>query len=241
MEKLKTLVLIPARGNSKSIKKKNLTKINNKTLIQIIFEKAQKSKLVDKIICSSEDNIIIKHCKKIGLEHIIRPKKLSRDTSDVFYTARHALKLLKKNEENFDVIILAQPTSPFVSVKIFDKMIKLMYQNDHISSCQTIHETPHNYHYLNTRVFNKKKKTVYFKFKNLRKNKTNKQKKEKTFNFGNLIATRINKLLHSKDFFCNPSAGIMIDKFSSFDLDSINDLSFIDSVKKIKKLKKYDA
>ena len=75
----------------------------------------------------------------------------------------------------------------------------------------------------------------------MRKNKTNKQKKEKTFNFGNLIATRINKLLHSKDFFCNPSAGIMIDKFSSFDLDSINDLSFLDSVKKIKKLKKYDT
>jgi CMP-N-acetylneuraminic acid synthetase len=240
MEKLKTLVLIPARGNSKSIKKKNLLKINNKTLIQTIFESARKSKLVDKVICSSEDNIIIKHCKKIGLSFILRPAILSRDNSDIFYTARHTLKVLEKEGESYDIIILAQPTSPFVNSKIYNKIIELMSQNKNISSCQTIHNTPHNYHYLNTRILNKKNNMVSFKFKKLRKNKINKQKKEMTFNFGNLVGTRVNKLFYTKDFFCEPSAGIIIDKFSSFDLDSENDVKFLKSVKKIIKVKKYN-
>ena len=239
MEKLKTLVLIPARGNYKSIKKKNLLKINNKTLIQLIFESARKSKLVDKVICSSEDNIIIKHCKKIGLSYILRPAILSRDNSDIFYTARHALKVLEKEGEYYDIIILAQATSPFVSSKIFNRIIEFMSQKKKISSCQTIHSTPHNYHYLNTRILNKNN-TISFKFKKLRKNKINKQKKEITFNFGNLVATRINKLFYTKDFFCEPSGGIIIDKFSSFDLDNENDVKFLKSVKKIIKVKKYN-
>ena len=95
--KIKTLVLIPA-GNSKSIKK-NLTKINNKTLVEIIFEQARKSKFVEKVVCSSENNLIIKHCKKIGLNYILRPKNLSSDTSDVFNTAIHALKFLEEKEK----------------------------------------------------------------------------------------------------------------------------------------------
>ncbi len=241
MEKLKTLVLIPARGNSKSIKKKNLTKINNKTLVEIIFEQARKSKFVEKVVCSSENNLIIKHCKKIGLNYILRPKNLSSDTSDVFNTAIHALKFLEEKGEIFDIVILAQPTSPFVDTNIFDKMIKFMRKNSGYSSCQTIHETPHNYHYLNTRLLNNRNKTVNFKFKNLRGNKTNKQKKEKTFSFGNLIATRVNKLFKTKNFFCQPSFGIVIDKFSSFDLDNENDLQFLNSLKRIRKIKKYGS
>ena len=148
--------------------------------------------------------MIIKHCKKIGLNYILRPKNLSSDTSDVFNTAIHALKFLEEKGEIFDIVILAQPTSPFVDTNIFDKMIKFMRKNSGYSSCQTIHETPHNYHYLNTRLLNNRNKTVNFKFKNLRGNKTNKQKKEKTFSFGNLIATRVNKLFKTKIFSANP-------------------------------------
>lgn len=160
MEKLKkkVLALIPARGNSKSIKKKNLTKINGKTLIQLIFDKTKKSKLITKTICSSEDIEILKHCKNIGLDFILRPKKFSKDNSGIFFTAQHAINTLKKKGDFFDILLLIQPTSPFVNSRDFDKVIKSLIKYNHISSCQTIHETPHNYHYLNTRIFNEKKK-----------------------------------------------------------------------------------
>ena len=55
LNKNRILALIPARGASKSIKKKNLVKINNKTLIERIFYSLKKSKYIDKIVCSSEN------------------------------------------------------------------------------------------------------------------------------------------------------------------------------------------
>ena len=83
-DKKKILALIPARGGSKSIRKKNLIKINNKSLIELSFEVAKNSKYVSKIICSTEDKKIINHCKRIGLETILRPKKYAKDDSDIF-------------------------------------------------------------------------------------------------------------------------------------------------------------
>ena len=77
--KKKILALIPARGGSKSIRKKNLIKINNKSLIELSFEVAKNSKYVSKIICSTDDKKIINHCKRIGLETILRPKKYAKD------------------------------------------------------------------------------------------------------------------------------------------------------------------
>ena len=81
---------------------------------------------------------------------------------------------------------------------------------------------------MNTRIINKNNE-VEFKFENERKNKRNKQQKPSTYNFGNLIVCRVNKLLKTKDFFCKPSGGIIIDRFSSFDLDDKDDLKFLNN------------
>ena len=91
----KIIALIPARGMSKSIKKKNLIKIKNKNLIQKINIALKKSKYIDKIVCSSEDNQIINHCKKNDIEFIKRPNHLSQDNSDIFFTAKHCLEFSK--------------------------------------------------------------------------------------------------------------------------------------------------
>lgn len=224
------LALIPARGSSKSIKKKNLLTVGNKSLIQRINLALKQSKYLDKIVCSTEDNLIIDHCKKNKIEYIKRPKKLSKDNSDVFFTANHCLNFLKKKNFKYDILILAQPTSPFVSTKIVNKLISFLATKKKYNSVQTIHKTPHNYHYLNTRLLNKDNEVV-FKFKNERQHKRNKQKKSVTYNFGNLIACRVDKLLIAKDFFCNPSGGIIVDRFSSFDLDDKEDLNIIKKYK----------
>ena len=64
LKKQKILALIPARGLSKTIKKKNLQNIKNQSLIQRMFLSLKRSKYIDKIVCSSEDRQIINHCKK---------------------------------------------------------------------------------------------------------------------------------------------------------------------------------
>ena len=66
-----------------------------------------------------------------------------------------------------------------------------------------MHETPHNYHFLNSRIINDK--IIKFKFFKERKNKTNKQKKIKTFSFGNLVACKTSSLMKTKNFFHIPA------------------------------------
>ena len=224
----KIIAIIPARGKSKSIKFKNLIKINNKSLIQICFETLKKNKYIDDIYCTTENSKIINHCKKIGLNFIKRPDKLSSDNTNVYFAVSHALKKLKKLGKNFDIVLLAQPTSPFFSNKQIKLVLENLLNNEDLKSSQTIHATPHNYHYLNTRLIAKKK--ILFKFDKMREIKFNKQKKEKTFNFGNLCAVKIDDLYKTKNFFCKPAGFVKVDRFSSFDIDNKDDVQFLKKI-----------
>ena len=224
----KIIAIIPARGKSKSIKFKNLIKINNKSLIQICHETLKKNKYIDEIYCTSENSKILNHCKKIGLNSIKRPEKLSSDNSNVYYAVSHVLKKLEKLGKYFDIVLLVQPTSPFFSNLQIKLILENLLNNEDLKSSQTIHTTPHNYHYLNTRLIEKKK--ILFKFKKMRKIKFNKQKKDKTFNFGNLCAVKTNDFYKTKNFFCEPSGFVKVDRFSSFDIDNKDDIQFLNKI-----------
>ena len=119
------LAIIPARGNSKSIKNKNLIKINGKSLIDYTIESSKKSKILSRISVSSESKKILDHCKN-KVETITRPKKLSKDNSKTIDVVNHCINHLKKTEGYIpDLIVLLQPTSPFRNSKHIDNAINL--------------------------------------------------------------------------------------------------------------------
>ena len=78
--KKKNLSFNSARGLS-NYKKKKSTKYKNQSLIQRMFLSLKRSKYIDKIVCSSEDEQIINHCKKINLDFVKKPLHLSQDNS----------------------------------------------------------------------------------------------------------------------------------------------------------------
>ena len=80
-----------ARGSSKSIKLKNLVKIKNISLLERNFRAIKNSKITKYIYCSTESRKIADACLKIGLKVIKRPISLSKDNSNIFYVAKHAL------------------------------------------------------------------------------------------------------------------------------------------------------
>ncbi len=229
---IKIIGIIPARGGSKSIKDKNLLKINKKNLIEDIYIKAKKTKIFNKIICSSDSHKIINFCKKKKIPLIIRPQKISKDNSNVFEAVKHVLENEKThNNKSYDIIVLLQPTSPFLKTTDIKKCCDLLKKKKNFNCVQTIHQTPHNYHFLNTRVV--KSNSLEFKFSKLRKIKFNKQKKERTFNFGNLIASRVNQSIKNNNLFIKPCGFIIIDKIRSFDLDSLEDINIAKNLKKL--------
>jgi CMP-N,N'-diacetyllegionaminic acid synthase len=122
----KILGIIPARGGSKGVVRKNLREVGGKPLICWTIEEAKKSKYLDQLILSSEDKEIIEVAKKWGCEvPFVRPVKYAQDESGAIDTVLHAIKKLPR----YNYIVLLQPTSPFRLVEDIDKCIELCLNN----------------------------------------------------------------------------------------------------------------
>ena len=126
MKSYKILAIIPARGGSKGIRRKNLQKLSGKPLIVHTIIAAKKTKSINKIIVSTDDKEIGKISKNNGAEvPFLRPKQISKDTSSTIEVIKHALKFLQENQSYVpDIIILLQPTSPLRNHNDIDKSLK---------------------------------------------------------------------------------------------------------------------
>jgi len=121
---LKVLGIIPARSGSKGLKNKNLLKIGRHSLIEIAVKNAINSKLLNKVVFTSDDKMYINKINKYKIETIHRPKKLSNDQSDIYDVIHHTLDILKKKNQFFSHIVLLQPTTPFRTSTHIDECIK---------------------------------------------------------------------------------------------------------------------
>ena len=114
------LAIIPARGGSKRVPKKNIKKLCGKPLIQYTIETAKKS-IVDDVIVSTEDKEIIDVVQKCGgVRTIRRPKTLSTDWAKTIDAVLDVLRY-----ENPDIVVCLQPTSPFRSAQDIDNAVEL--------------------------------------------------------------------------------------------------------------------
>ena len=123
MYKNKTfLAIIPARGGSKRLPRKNVLDLCGKPLISWSIEAGLKSKYIDKVIVTSDDDEILSISKEYGAEIIRRPDELSSDTATTFDAIKHTIDNMKK----YDYIVLLQPTSPLRDEKHIDESIELL-------------------------------------------------------------------------------------------------------------------
>jgi len=110
---MEVLAIIPARGGSKGIPRKNIKKVNGRPLVDYTVDFSLKSKTITRTIVSSEDLQIIDHCRSIGSEVVVRPLELAGDESPTEDAICHVLTYLEAKEKyKPEVIVLLQPTSP---------------------------------------------------------------------------------------------------------------------------------
>ncbi len=104
------LAIIPARGGSKGVPRKNIRLLAGKPLIVWTIDEAKKSKYIDRFILSSEDDEIIKIAREYGCEvPFKRPIELAQDDTPGIEPVIHAINTL---EDKYDYVVLLQPTSP---------------------------------------------------------------------------------------------------------------------------------
>ena len=111
-DKKKILAIIPARGGSKGIPKKNIVLVGGKPLIAWTIHAAKNSKYINKVVVSSDNDEILKVAAKFGAETIKRPAELATDTALPEPVVHHVLNHLKKEKYIPDILVYLHPTSP---------------------------------------------------------------------------------------------------------------------------------
>ena len=138
------LVIIPARGGSKGIPKKNLRPLNGKPLIYYSIQTAKKSKYNLDIYVSSEDSEILMFAERFGAKICKRSKTLAKDDTTldtVILSAFNKIKII--NNKKYQYIITLQPTSPLLKSSTLDKAIKKILNNKNIDVILSAKEKKH--------------------------------------------------------------------------------------------------
>lgn len=125
------LAIIPAKKQSKRLPNKNIKLLAGKPLIAYTIETALKSKLISRVIVTTDCSKIAKISKKYGAEvPFLRPKKLTTQKSGKLEVCKHVVNFLSKKEgANIFSFIVLQPTSPLRLTKDIDKAIKIFRKN----------------------------------------------------------------------------------------------------------------
>ena len=136
------LAIIPARGRSKGVPKKNIRTLGGKPLIHWTIEAAMKADRISRVILSTDDEEIAELCRPTGIEiPFMRPEELAQDNSlaidNYLYTIERLRNDSQYEDDEFTVLL---PTVPFRTSKDIDDAIKIFYENnsDSVISCNKL-------------------------------------------------------------------------------------------------------
>lgn len=144
MYRTKTILgLIPAREGSRRLPKKNVLPFMGKPLILWTIKQALSSAHLDRVIVSTDSVKIAAISRRYGAEvPFIRPKNLAGDRAAMIDVLLHAIKSAQEKNENYDLIMLLQPTSPLRIGQDIDRAIKLLFRKKAqaiVSVCKAEH------------------------------------------------------------------------------------------------------
>ncbi len=137
---MEILAIIPARGGSKGIPRKNMVMLNGKPLVAYSIQHARGSKNINRVIVSTEDEEIAHVCRGFGAEvPFMRPKELAEDHVLDLPVFTHALTFLKEHE-NYqpDIIVHLRPTTPYRKPEWIDEAISLILQHPQADSLRSV-------------------------------------------------------------------------------------------------------
>ncbi|MDD5086532.1 MAG: acylneuraminate cytidylyltransferase family protein [Candidatus Nanoarchaeia archaeon] len=222
----KIISIIPARGGSKRLPKKNILDLAGKPVIAYSIEQSLNSDLVDRTIVSTEDNEIAEISRKYGAEFIDRPENLSTDKATTLSVLKHVIETLKNQKYNPDVVILLQPTSPLRKTEQIDESIKKLIDND-ANAVISVIELHVGYEWL----LGIKDERLHFIFEKERKN-TRYQDQEKAYELNGAIYTYKTEIIEESRIynFHENCIALPMDKITSMQIDDNTDFKIIESI-----------
>jgi len=130
---MKILAIIPARGGSKGIPRKNVRLIAGRPLIAYSIEAGKNARLVSRMVVSTDDDEIARVGKEYGAEVVMRPPELAEDKTPMDPVLRHVVEVLGREGYMPDAVVLLQPTSPLRTAAHVDGAIEKFLNSDNDS------------------------------------------------------------------------------------------------------------
>lgn len=227
MKKKKIIVIIPARGGSKGIPKKNIKLLGGKPLIAWPIQLAKSVSRVDRIIVSTDSIEIAEIANKYGAETpFLRPDDLSGDKVPTLPVLQHVVKYLEEKEGyKADIILLLYTTTPFLKKERIEEALDLFESTNcnSVMGAQKVRTLVWKYN---------RKKAKYQPF--YPKNRVNRQYFEPLHKeAGNIYFSRYKVLMEQNQIIDSENIKfIMVGDDETIDIDSIQDLQLAEELLK---------
>jgi CMP-N,N'-diacetyllegionaminic acid synthase len=209
----KVVALIPARGGSKGVKRKNIVDMNGKPLLAYTIEASLMS-VVDEVWVSTDNKEIAEVARKYGSQVIDRPSCISTDDS----TSESALLHFAENK-SFDILVFLQATCPFIISQDIDNAINLMYEYDSVVSIskfdQYLWSDSKPMYDINNRQRRQDRDQIYVET-------------------GSMFVTTKQGLIDSKNRISGNIGFVQVPKWRSIDIDTQEDLELARKIMHIK-------
>jgi CMP-N-acetylneuraminic acid synthetase len=143
---MRTLAIVPARGGSKRVPRKNVRLLGGKPLVVRSIEAARAARLVTRVVVSSDDAEVLALARAIDPALALeRPAAISGDLAPAIDYVRHALTTLEEREPRFDAIVIVQPSSPLTLPADIDATVELL-RSSGADSAVTVMKLDHAIH-----------------------------------------------------------------------------------------------
>jgi len=227
----KVLAVIPARGGSKGLPGKNLSKVAGRSLIELAIEAARECREIDKIVVSTDSAEIATASMEAGVRvERLRPPRLSRDETSAVSVAHFVLDEEKESGFDADVLVWLEPTSPLRRSSDISKMLGLLESHAEAEAVVSIAQLRHD-------------PTVFRVFEDqwlvgfdpgLPLIERRQESREVWFPFGVAYVCRVEAFREQSTFYPSKTLGYEIERFQEFEIDDLIDLVAADAILKWK-------
>lgn len=218
---MKPICLIPARGGSKRIPRKNIKKFFGKPLIRWSIECALNSKLFSRVFVTTDDKEIAAEAKNSGAEvPFIRPSDISNDYAKDIEVIKHFVNWASNNEINPDILCYLYPTAPFITKKTLQNCYELLIKKK--ASCA---HTITTFSYPPQRALKKKNNSrlnfIWEEFQN----KRSQELEEAYHDAGQCYYYDLKKFPETAD-----RVGLILPRIMCQDIDTLEDFEYAETI-----------
>jgi CMP-N,N'-diacetyllegionaminic acid synthase len=214
------LSIIPARGGSKGLPRKNILDLAGKPLMAWTIEYSLKSKYITKTIVSSDDDEVLSVASEYGANIIKRPDFLSTETATSESVVHHVIESLFDQGEKYDIVVLLQPTSPLRNSTDIDNAILAM-----LNSSATSIISVFDYNNKILKAFMKDSSGFLTGISNNNFPFSRRQDLPEVYmQNGAIYAIDIDTFMESNSFMGDKTLGYVMTREKSIDIDSLQDL-----------------